>query len=488
MHSAIIAALSFFVVLGIMVLVHEFGHFAVAKFFGVRVEVFSIGMGKRLFGFKRGDTDYRLSLLPLGGYVKMAGEMGGDGTMDVSTGDSAMQEVVTGERPHHNTAAEEPASVRREVDPGDLNAKPRWQRVLIGFAGPVSNLILAFVLMAGLFMMHSEVPDYVRQPVVLDPVPSGSPAGHAGLEAGDRITSFDGERQPSYEQVGMRVGIGVNSTVPISIDRNGRTIDTGIAVPATNKPEDLTPEALGIFTRVQTTPIGVMEVEPGMPAEAAGLKPGDLIESMDGNQFHYVRSLLAFLQQSDGKPVHLVVRRSGQSLNMTVQPTLVPAPEEPSGKQYRLGFRPTEPPYHVEQLSLPAAAHLSFTTNMHNGGAIVTVLRRLFTRSNTVRQLSGPIGMARVTGEAFSTPGWQPTIDLMALISLNLGIFNLLPFPVLDGGMIMLLVIEGLIRRDINQQFKERIYQVAFVVLILFFAFVMFNDFSRLPLFSHLKP
>src|SRR5450432_4236434 len=159
MHSTVVAALSFFVVLGIMVLVHEFGHFAVAKLCGVRVEVFSIGFGKRLFGIKRGDTDYRLSLLPLGGYVKMAGELGGDGTINVVTGDEALEEVLApGE-----LAREKNAVPTRTPDPGDLNSKPRWQRVLIGVAGPVSNFILAFVLMAGLFMMHNEVPDYVLQ-------------------------------------------------------------------------------------------------------------------------------------------------------------------------------------------------------------------------------------------------------------------------------------------------------------------------------------
>jgi regulator of sigma E protease len=482
MHSAIIAAFSFFVVLGIMVLVHEFGHFAVAKFFGVRVEVFSIGMGKRLFGFKRGDTDYRLSLLPLGGYVKM----GGDGTMDVSTGDSAMQEVLTGEEPHRTATSETPATVSRALDPGDLNAKPRWQRILIGVAGPVSNLVLAFLLMAGLFMMHNEVPDYFRQQVTLDPVPMDTPAARAGLRAGDTIVSFDGEQRPSYEDVGIRAGIDGNSTVPIVVDRDGQSVKTQINIPTTGKPEDLTPESLGLYTRVQKTPLQVKSLEPGLPAEAAGIKPGDVIESLKGEQFHYVRSLVASLQQSGATPVDLVVLRDGKTLKFTVQPA--PMSDETGQRQYRLGFTSTEPPYHVEQLPLRAAMHLSYTTNVHYAGAIVTVLRRVFTRSDTVKQLSGPIGMARQTGEAFSAQGWQPTIDLMALISLNLGIFNLLPFPVLDGGMILLLLIEGLIRRDINQQFKERIYQVAFVVLILFFAFVMFNDFSRLPIFTHLKP
>jgi regulator of sigma E protease len=140
------------------------------------------------------------------------------------------------------------------------------------------------------------------------------------------------------------------------------------------------------------------------------------------------------------------------------------------------------------QLPLGAAVRKSVADNIHFSGMIVSVLRRLFTRNSNVRQLSGPIGIARQTGEAISIPGWQPIINLMALISLNLGIFNLLPIPILDGGMILFLLIESVLRRDLNQEFKERVYQVAFVALILFFAFVMFNDVSRLPFFSHLKP
>ena len=479
MHSTIVAILSFFVVLGIMVLVHEFGHFAVAKLFGVRVEVFSIGFGTRLFGIKRGDTDYRVSLLPLGGYVKMAGEMGGDGTMDVSTGDAAMQEVVTGVEP----TAQEP--VRKSPDPGDLNAKPRWQRILIGAAGPFSNFILAFVLMMGLFLVHNEVPNFMNQQITLDPVPPDSPAGLAGLKDGDRIASFDGIANPTFDILEMRVSINGNSSVPIAVQRGGSAIATQISIPATAKPEDLTAESVGIYPQVQATPIKVEEVEPGLPAEAAGIKAGDLMESVDGNRFHYVSSLLAYLQQGAGRPVDLVIQRGGQALNLKVKPVLTP--DEKGVMQYRLGFRPVGPPYHLEELSVPAAARLSLKTNLYYSGAIVTVLRRLFTHSGMLRQVSGPIGMARETGRAVST-SWQDTVNLMALISINLGIFNLLPIPVLDGGMILLLAIEGLIRRDINQQFKERIYQVAFVVLILFFAFVMFNDFSRLPIFTHLKP
>ncbi len=463
MHFAFTAILSFIVIVGIMVLVHEAGHFIVAKLCGVRVETFSIGFGTRLIGFRIGDTDYRLSLLPLGGYVKMAGEMGGDGTLNTDT-----------------------AADANPSDPGDLSAHPRWQRVLIALAGPFANFILAFVLVTGLYMMHNEVYNYFTSPVVLDYVPPASPADHAGLQAGDRITRFDNDLNPTWEQVGVRAGIDSNSTVAVAVERAGQTIQTQLTIPAP-KGQDFDAEDLGLLPRVQDTPIGVEATEATMPAAKAGIRAGDQILTVDSHEFHYVRSMLEYLAQTAGKPVHLVVKRGSETLNFDVAPIMADSGPKSPTKKYRLGFAPTFPPYHVEKLSPVQAARQSVKFNLKSSGYILDVLQRLFTRNSDVRQLSGPIGIARDTGLAVSM-GVKPTIELMAMISLNLGIFNLLPFPILDGGMILLLLIEGLIRRDLNQQFKERIYQVAFVVLILFACFVMFNDVTKLSIFSKLKP
>jgi regulator of sigma E protease len=462
MHFAFTAILSFIVIVGIMVVVHEAGHFLVAKACGVRVEVFSIGFGMRLFGFKYGDTDYRVSLLPLGGYVKMSGEMGGDGTLNTDTSTDA-----------------------NPGDRGDLSAHPRWQRMLIGLAGPAANFVLAFVLVTGLYMMHNEVYNYFTNPVVLDYVPPASQAARAGLQTGDRITRFDNETNPTWEQVGIRAGIDANSTVPVAVERNGQTIQTQLFIPVP-KGQDFEAEDLGLLPRVQDAPIGVEATEAGMPAAKAGIKAGDQILSVDGHEFHYVRSMLEYLAQTAGRPVHLVVKRGQQLLDFNVAPIMADSGPKSPAKKYRLGFAPVSMPYHVEKLSPIAAAGQSIAFNVKSSGYIIDVLHRLFTRHSDVRQLSGPIGIARDTGLAVSM-GIRPTIELMAMISLNLGIFNLLPFPILDGGMILLLLIEGTIRRDLNQEFKERIYQVAFVVLILFACFVMFNDVTKLAIFSKLK-
>ena len=459
------------VVLGIMVFVHELGHFIAAKLCGVRVEVFSIGFGTRLVGFRRGDTDYRLSLLPLGGYVKMSGELGGDGKMPPTAGENALGSL-------------------QGSDPGDLNAKPRWQRIIIGFAGPFANFILALVLMTGLYMMHNEVDQYLSGPAIVDFVPQNSTAAHAGIESGDRIVQFALDRNPTWEKVRIRAALDANTTVPVTVDRNvnghPEQITRQLYLVDSSKDQDVEIESLGLIPRIQAQPIRVKEVELNFPAQKAGLKAGDSILAINGQTMHSVPAVEAYLQQDNGKPVDLAIQRGNKTLHLHVSPTW--ADDGTGHMGYRLGFGAYPPPFKVEQLPFGKAVSHSVTFNLRNSGYILDVLHRLFSRHSNVQQLSGPIGIAQQTGEAVSMPGWQPIIGLTALISLNLGIMNLLPFPILDGGMILMLLIESIMRRDIKQDFKERIYQVAFIVIVLFFAFVMFNDVSKLSLFSKLKP
>jgi regulator of sigma E protease len=466
MPFVVISILSTLVVLGIMVLVHEFGHFAVAKLFRVKVEVFSIGFGKRLFGFRHGDTDYRLSLLPLGGYVKMQGELGGDGTVQVSD------------------AAGNPTGTVR--DPGDLNSKPRWQRVLIAVAGPVANFVLALVLMTGLYMMHNEVEVYRTQPATVDFVAPETPASRAGIEPGDRITRFERAENPTWEQVSLRAALNMGQTVPVTVDRHGKAVDTAMQVKTPADADDFSLATLGLVPVVQSTPVAVHSVEPSMPAGKAGMKPGDRILSVDGRELHSAPAIVAYLQQVKGAPVDVKVQTGNTVRDLTLRPELADMSEGP--KAYRMGFSPEPPPFKVEQLPLPAAAAQSVNFNLKNSGVILEVLHRMVTRKMAAKNLSGPIGIARETGLAATQPGWQPIIGLMAIISLNLGIFNLLPVPILDGGVILLLLIESVLRRDLNQRFKERIYQAAFVLLLLFAAFVMINDITKLSLLSKVKP
>ncbi|RRA48964.1 RIP metalloprotease RseP [Acidipila sp. EB88] len=457
MPFALVSILSMLVVLGIMVLVHETGHFLAAKLFGVRVEVFSIGFGTRLFGFRRGDTDYRVSLLPLGGYVKMTGE-------------------TTPETRAEGTGEVHPG------DPGDFNSKPRWQRICIGLAGPVSNFILAFGLMTGLYMMHNEVDAYLNEPAVIDFVAQGSAAAKAGLKAGDHIVQFDREHNPTWQQVAIRMGINGNGTVPMTVARPSGETTVQLPVAGVISKDGLDPTALGFEPSIQAQPLTVREVEPGYPLARAGVKAGDVLASLNGQVLHSVSSVAAYLKENGDHPVDVEVKRGTQTLHFNIQPVI--GDNGAGEKGYRIGFRPQPPPFVVEQQPFSQAARRSFHYNVQSSGQIVEVMRRLFSRHSNVKQLSGPVGIARATGEATLMPGWQPIINLMAMISLNLGIFNLLPFPLLDGGMILLLLIETVMRQDLNVEVKERIYQVAFVVLILFFVFVTFNDVSRIAGFS----
>jgi regulator of sigma E protease len=445
MHEFLVAAVAFIVLVGVMVVVHEFGHFAVAKLCRVRVEAFSFGFGPRLFGIKYGDTDYKVCLLPLGGFVKMTGENPGE-------------EAVN--------------------DPAAFTSHPRWQRMLIGVAGPAANFVLAFVLMIIYFGWINEVPAYEVRTTTVEWVVPGSAAAQAGIQPGDLIRHFDNVDNPTWEQVFTRMTLDPNMTVPVAVERGGQTVQLALAIPAELKGDDL----VGMLPQYMPSPIGVQEVMPDNPAAKAGLRAGDAIVTVDGHPFHTVSTLLAYMQAGQGKPLTLVVERNGALLPpMTATPAKLDT-------GYKLGFATVPIPFRHDPLPLAKAATKSRVFCSDGSLLIVQMLERIFTHKVAVSQLSGPVGIARVAGEAAEMKGWYSKFYLAGEISLNLGILNLLPFPILDGGMILLLLIESVIRRDISTNVKERIYQAAFVVLMVFFAFIIFNDVTKLPIFNHLKP
>ncbi|MGD0445572.1 MAG: RIP metalloprotease RseP [Edaphobacter sp.] len=449
------------IVLGIMVLVHEFGHFAVAKLCGIRVEVFSIGFGKRLFGFRRGDTEYQIAAIPLGGYVKMSGEMGFSGN-ELSSGSVA------------------------PTDPGDFNAHPRWQRMLVAVAGPVANFLLALGLMTGVSMLHNEVEEFFDGPAHADYIPANTPVAKTGIHDGDTIVRYDTVENPTWHDVIDRSLLNLNQTVPFSFVHNGERIDTKLFVENKGQADDFSLTKLGLIPKMQDTPVEVNSLEPTMPAAHAGLQVKDKILTIDGQQLHSVPAILAYLQDQAGKPANLTVLRNGTSVPLQITPELTDMGD--GTKDYRLGFGYLPPPVKVERLPLGRAMVASWQFNKKNSMLIVEVIKRLFTRQVSVKQLQSPIGIGQAIHQAVQMPGWMPLIGTMAIISLNLGILNLMPIPILDGGLILFLIIETIMRRDVNQQIKERVYQVAFVCILAFFAFVIFNDLTRLNLFTKLKP
>ncbi len=461
-HFLIVTAY-FLVILGIMVLVHEFGHFAVAKLCGVRVEAFSIGMGKRLFGWVHNGTDYKVCMLPLGGYVKMSGE-------------TEMEMIQT-------SPTETQTVAQAGGDTGNFNTKPRWQRMLIAFAGPVANFILAIVIFTFVAHFHHDTVEYLQNRSELDYVGANSVASKIGIAAGDSVVHFDSVEHPSWQDIEIRGGLKQNQVVPFSYDHAGKRVDTTIPINFTGGPEDFSADALGLVPRMQAGPVIVSGLpDATAPAAKAGLQSGDAILTVDGHAFHGTEATSAYLKDGNGKPVTLTIRRGSSTQTMVITPRL--SPTQSGTSAYRLGFAAVPPPVVTTHQPLDRALATGWHDFTKSSLLIFDVIGGMFKRQVSVRTLSGPVGIAQQVGLAQSMGPWV-VLQLMAGISLNLGIFNLLPIPVLDGGMILFLVIESVIRRDVNATVKERIYQAAFVCIIILVAFGMFNDITKLPIFTH---
>lgn len=461
-YEVVIAIVSFVVLIGIMVTVHEFGHFIVAKLFRVRVESFSLGFGPRLFGVKYGETDYKVCLLPLGGYVAMTGES------------------MPGENMKLTADGKEEVEAYKQ-DPGALTSHPRWQRMLIGVAGPVANFILAFVLMFFYYGWINEVPQFVAKTTAIEWVMPNSPAAQAGLKPGDVVKRFDSIDNPDWMQIAGQSNLLLGRTAQLTVERNGGLLPLSLQMPAAVKGHDFDFPDIGILPQRNLGPINVVDISPGTPADRSGIRSGDQIETVDGLSFHFIETLIYYLQANPGKTVTLGVLRNGAHLTIAAQAAN-------NQGHWQLGFTTANPPSHWDPMPIGKALAASERFSITNSTLILNVLGGLFTHQVAVSQLSGPVGIARIAGQAAETRGWLPKFWTASAISLNLGILNLLPFPILDGGMILFLLIEGAMRRDISIAVKERIYQAAFVVLVVFFAFIIFNDVTKLPIFMHVKP
>jgi regulator of sigma E protease len=419
-------------VLGFMILIHEFGHYAVAKWLGVRVEVFSIGFGKRLIGFRRGETDYRIAAIPLGGYVKMSGE----NPMDDRTG-----------------------------DPREFLSHSRWHRFLIAIAGPIMNIMLAVFLLTTVYMVHYEYPAVLDGPTVIGWVIKDSPAEKADFHVGDRIVGIEDIENPNWEQVEQREAFAPGQPLAVSINRDGQILN-----------KTITPEAYGVDQigfagwSAKEPCVCITELQHNMPAEKAGLKVGDEILSVDGKPVPQLAAMVESLKQTKGNPISLTVRRGAEMKTFSVQPVL-------SDTVYRIGIASF--PTKVTTLPFKEALQLSLDRNRKGSVMILELVKKMVQRKMSLRTIEGPIRIGQAAGEAASRKGWTPLMELTAAISLNLGIFNLLPIPILDGGVIMFLFIEGLLRRDISLRFKERVYQAAFVFLVLFAVMVLYNDLRK---------
>ena len=426
------------VLIGVMILIHELGHFWAARFFDVKVETFSFGFGPRLFGFRRGETDYRFSALLFGGYVRMAGEQPSD-------------ETVT--------------------DPRGFLAKPRWQRAIIAFAGPFMNMVLAVGLLTGLFMVkYQKVADSDME-AVIGHVTANSPAAKAGLQDGDRIVKLDSKKNPTWEDVDLKQISSANQPLYLTIERNGKRFDTAV-IPTLSETT-----GAGYVGWDERGEVQLAAIEPGYPAEKAGLKKGDLLISVGGQPIHSVSKFQELTRNSGGKPIQIEFQRDGQSRTVTVQPVYAKL-DGPA--RWMIGVGPQQKLHVITtRLSLPQAVAESVRENSRGALLFGQVIKGIVQRSVSAKIITGPIGIAQLSGEA-AREGPSAFVMLMSMVSLQLAILNLLPIPIFDGFTILTLAVEMIMQRDLSLNVKEALFRVGFVFIMMLLAFVIYNDISKI--------
>ncbi|MGA3017816.1 MAG: RIP metalloprotease RseP [Bryobacteraceae bacterium] len=439
------------VLIGVMINIHEAGHYFAARWFDVKIEAFSFGFGTRLFGFRRGETDFRFSAIPFGGYVKMAGETVADlRSAEATTGGHSSDDVLD--------------------DPRSFIAKPRWQRLIILFAGPFMNVVLAVGLLAGMYMVKYQRESDADLQANIGHVVPDSPAYKAGIRDGDRIVNLDGKENPTWEDVGLKEVTGAYRAMHLAILRNGQRFNTTVT--------PVLSERLGVGYAGwdERAVIQFHHVEPGYPAEKAGLKEGDLLVAVNGQPIHSGVKFHEITEKSGGNPIQIEYQRNGESHTVSVTPIFARL-DGPT--RYMIGVAPEQKvTYVTTKLSLPAALHESFKQNLDGALFMGKVLQGMLQRRMSAKNLTGPIGMIQLSGDA-AREGPSVFLSLMAMVSLQLAIFNLLPIPVLDGGSILMLLIEMTMRRDLSITVKETVFKVGFVCIMMLVLFVIYNDISR---------
>lgn len=426
--------------LTLIILAHEWGHYIVARLAGVRVEVFSIlGFGPRLFGWRRGDTDFRFSLVPLGAYVRMAGE-------------STEGEVAGA--------------------PDEFLSKARWQRALILAAGPAMNVVCAVVLLFLIFAIYG-IPEatYLTKPAVLAGVLKNSPAAKAGLSAGDRLVSVNGKPVATWEDVGRAFeGMQNLSRADIVFERAGGSQDVSVSGgPSTSRLTEL--------VGYPDETVQIIGIVPGGPADRAGLKVDDVVKAADNEPVRSVDQFVEKIQGSAGRAVNLEIQREGRTLTLSVKPVEETLPD--GRKVGRIGIQPGAADSHYRRLSLSQAASISVSEIGSLTAQICGTVWQLVVGRASIQDLQGPVGIARISGQA-AQRGVPDFIFVLALISLNLAIVNLLPIPMMDGGQLLLLGMEGARRRDFSGAFREHFLQVGIALLLLLVVLVMYNDIRKL--------
>lgn len=441
--NSIKGPLAFIFILGAAVVIHEFGHFIVAKMLKIRVETFSVGFGPKLFGKKIGTTDYRLSAIPLGGYVKLGGD-------------------------ESNAAIE--GEGESDIPPEEqFNLRPRYQRVLVAVAGPVMNVLtaLAIPLAAALFFGVPTTP----APVVSSINPNGA-AATAGLQTGDRIVSFNGVESPTWDRIRGDSLLSPEQPLPLIVERNGQR--QSLTIRPTKRAEgDEVIGTLDFTPDYGNLPVLVNVVEPGTPAEESGMQKGDRLLLVGDEPVRSAEHVTQYIRDHKAEPIRLTVDRNGEKKVLTASVRKL------SDGRERLGFKPEEL---MPRERIGVAASVSYAVNYNLEILRLTgkALGQLFKGERSARNtVSGPIGIYTAASTAANELGWAGVFTMLGFLSLSLGVFNLLPIPVLDGGAIFLLLIEAVLSWvgiKLSMTVRERIQQVGFVMLLLLMGFVITND------------
>mgnify|MGYP001495370254 FL=1 len=435
------SVLAFLFVLGVLVFVHELGHYLMARRIGVRVLTFSLGFGPKLINYRRGETDYCVSAIPLGGYVKMAGENPDD---------------------------------QRSGSDDEFLSKPKWQRFQVMIMGPAMNIILAIVVMTFVLYQGAEVPAYEQHAPVIATVSSDSPAERAGIEVGDRILEVSERPVETWEDFFISVMPRAGQEIPVTVTRDSERLTVNVTPEAKSQFEM---GDIGVLPEMNSQ---VRRVSPGAPADLSGIAPGDVIVGVNGETITQERPLIQTINQSADIEITLMIRREGREIEISVTP-------EKRGDIGLIGVELSPYELRTIQPGFLQSFVMSLERNRDWSGLIFQTLGGLLTRETSPKQLMGPVAIAQLSGGAAEV-GWVALFTLMAMISLNLGILNLLPIPVLDGGHIFIMALEGITRRDFSVRLKEKVMLVGFVLLMTLMLTVIYNDLMRIQWIEQLLP
>ena len=435
------STLAFAFVIGVLVFVHELGHFLAARRIGIKVLTFSLGFGPKLLKFRRGDTEYCVSAIPLGGYVKMAGENPED---------------------------------ERTGSPEEFMSRTKWERFQVLIMGPVMNIVLAVVVMTLVLYQGAEMPAYEEEPPVVGTVVEGSEAESVGIEVGERIVSVEGHPTDTWGDLFKQVMPRADREISVEVHDLAGSTRTIQMTPDSQTEFEMGDLGVGPLVEPQ-----IRAVSPGEPADIAGLQPDDVIEALEGKHVSS-QDLIKRINASAGQSIRLTVRRGDSPHDVDVVPALV-------GDVGLIGVAISPFVVRIVEPGFVEAFQLSLEKNYEWSGLIFQTLGGLFTAETSPRQLVGPVGIAQLSGGAAEL-GLAALFSLLSMISLNLGILNLLPVPVLDGGHIVIMALEGVSRRDFSMRMKERMLLVGFVLLMMLMVTVVYNDLTRIAWIERLMP